>query len=272
MPVYPPGFSERVFEFGFNSEYANKNRAILAAAPHIPTQNDEKALGYDIAFEIKRHGGAVHSIAIQHKTCRFVDGESATNQKFWNAVGGPYFAFRLNVDQFNLIETIASSGLPGVQFVYCAPLFSKRKDMDTHYLANSVLTRSVWINPTGAGPITDYDAHSIIFDPTGTKAFLFSEEPRDLKIIGPRQRVSQETPLHEETIDLSAVYETVYAGVSGFQSGERRRPRGRDEPEFRMPAELPPVVRSRDDGELIRALAELFSNYLGVSWLVEVKQ
>src|SRR6266536_4820705 len=108
MPVYLPGFSERVFEFGFNSEYANQNRAILAAAPHIPTQNDEKSLGYDIAFEIKRHGGAVHSIAIQHKTCRFVDGESATNQKFWNAVGGPYFAFRLNVDQFNLIETIAS--------------------------------------------------------------------------------------------------------------------------------------------------------------------
>lgn len=57
MPVYPPGFSERVFEFGFNSEYAAQNRAVLAAAPHIPTQNDEKALGYDIAFEIKRRGG-----------------------------------------------------------------------------------------------------------------------------------------------------------------------------------------------------------------------
>ena len=73
MPVYPPGFSERVFEFGFNSEYADQNRAVLAAAPHIPTQNEEKALGYDIAFEIKRRGGAINSIALQHKTCRFVE-------------------------------------------------------------------------------------------------------------------------------------------------------------------------------------------------------
>src|SRR5688572_6752912 len=155
MPVYKPGFSERVFEFGFSSEYAARNRAVLAAAPHIPTQNEEKALGYDIAFEIKRRGGAVHSVALQHKTCRFVDGESGSNQKFWNALGGPYFAFRVNVEQFNLIETIASSGLTGIEFVYCVPQFSMRKDMDTHYMANSVMTKSIWVNPNGTGPITD---------------------------------------------------------------------------------------------------------------------
>jgi hypothetical protein len=142
--------------------------------------------------------------------------------------------------------------------------------MDTHYLANSVLTKSVWINPKGAGPITDYDAHSIVFDQTGTKAFLFSDEPRDLSISGPRRRVPQETPSHEETLVLSAVYETVYETVSGFQTRDRRRRRDRDEPDFRMPMELPPFVRSGDDGELIKALADLFSSYLGVSWLVEV--
>lgn len=178
----------------------------------------------------------------------------------------------INVDQFNLIETIASSGLPGIQFVYCARLFSKRKDMDAHYLANSVLTQAVWINPTGAGPITDSDAHSIVFDPMGTKAFLFSEEPRDLIVTRPRQRAPQETHSHDDTIMLSAVYETVYETVSRFQSREPRRRRDRDEPDFRMPLDLPPFIRSRDDGELIKALAELFADYLGVSWLVEVKQ
>ena len=73
MPVYPPGFSERVFEFSFNAEYSNANRALLSAAPHIPTQNEEKWLGYDVAFELNRRG-IVHSLALQHKVCRFVDG------------------------------------------------------------------------------------------------------------------------------------------------------------------------------------------------------
>lgn len=271
MSVYPPGFSERVFEFGFNSEYAAQNRAVLAAAPHIPTQNEEKALGYDIAFEIKRRGGVVRSVALQHKTCRFVDRESATNQHFWNAIGGAYFAFRVNVDQFNLIETIASSGLPGVLFVYCAPLFSMRKDMDTHYLATSVLTQTVWINPKGAGAIFDSEPHSIVFDPMGTKAFLFSNEPRVLTATRPRRRPPKASQPDAEPVRLGAVYETIYSTVSNFRSRAPRRSHD-GEPAFYMPRELPRFIRSRDEGALIRALGELLSDYVGVSWLVEVKR
>lgn len=271
MPVYPPGFSERVFEFGFNSEYADQNRAVLAAAPHIPTQNEEKALGYDISFEIKRRGGATHSVALQHKTCRFVDSWSATNKHFWLAAGGPYFAFRLNVHQFNLVESIASSGLPGVEFMYCAPLFSKRKDMDAHYLANTVLTQSVWINPKGAGPITDGDAHSIIVDRTGTQAFLFSEEPRGLAVSAPRRRSPRRAVPNERPLEMVELYKTVYGAVARFQSQLRRRT-AREEPEFRMPAELPPFVETQEVGRVIKALAQLFASYLGASWLVEVRK
>ena len=273
MPVYPPGFSERVFEFGFNSEYAAQNRAVLAAAPHIPTQNEEKALGYDVAFEIKQRGGAVYSVALQHKTCRFVDAKSATNRKFWNATGGPYFAFRLDAEQFNLIESIASSGLPGIRFVYCAPRFSTRKDMDKHYLANSVLTESVWIDPKGVGSIADNEAHSLIFDAAGTKAFMFSEEPRELTITGPRHRPERDQLERDETIAVARAYETVYGAIARLVSDDFKRPRRRvEESEFRVPAELPPFVHSRDESTLIRALADLFANYVGVSWLVEVRQ
>lgn len=271
MSVFPPGFSERVFEFGFNSEYSAQNGAILAAAPHIPTQNEEKTLGYDVAFEIKRRGGAVHSVALQHKTCRFVDGESGSNQRFWHALGGPYFAFRINVDQFNLIETVASSGLAGVDFVYCAPLFSTRKDMDKHYLANSVMTKSVWINPNGMGSITDADAHTIVFDAKAQKAFLFSDEGRALELTMPRRRA--EAPLKQEPIRLAAVYETVYSAVSrASRERHRRRRRDAEEPEFRMPTELPPYIQSTDESRLISGVAELLAKYVGVSWLVEVKQ
>lgn len=269
MPVYPPGFSERVFEFGFNSEYAHQNRAVLAAAPHIPTQNEEKALGYDIAFEIKKRGGAINSSALQHKTCRFVDAKSGANQNFWNAVGGPYFAFRLDVDQFNVIESIASSGLSGVEFNYCAPLFSTRKDMDAHYLANTVLTQSVWIDPKGVGPLTD-DAHSVIVDATGTHAFVFSEEPRRISVTAPRRRPLKEDLSRDETLVVRSIYKAVYETVARFQP--RYRDRRRRESEFRMPTELPAIVDTQDEGEVTKAIALLFSHYVGVSWLVEVRQ
>jgi|GEM_PF-2528103 len=269
MPVYPPGFSERVFEFGFNSEYADQNRAVLAAAPHIPTQNEEKALGYDIAFEIKKRGGAINSIALQHKTCRFVDAKTGANQNFWNAVGGPYFAFRLDVDQFNLIESIASSGLRGVAFNYCAPLFSTRKDMDAHYLANTVLTHSVWIDPKGVGPLTDYDTHSIIIDVTGTHALVFSKEPRSISVTAPRRRPLKEGLSREKPLLVRSIYKTVYETVARFQP--RYRERRHPESAFRMPAELPAIVDTQDEGEITKAIAELFSRYIGVSWLVEVR-
>lgn len=113
MSVLRPGFSERVFEFSFNAEYANRNRAILAGAPSIPTQNEEKSLGYDVMFEVNAHGGAIHAVALQHKVSRFVDRLGPTNANFWTEAGGPYFAFRLDTDQYNLIESIAAAGMPG---------------------------------------------------------------------------------------------------------------------------------------------------------------
>lgn len=113
MSVFHAGFSERVFEFSFNAEYAHQNRAVLAAAPHIPTQNEEKYLGYDVAFEVS-HRGSIGAIALQHKVCRFVDERGRTNRKFWDAAGGPYFAFRIDVEQFNVIESLASAKLSGV--------------------------------------------------------------------------------------------------------------------------------------------------------------
>src|SRR4051794_39265769 len=105
MAVYAPGFSERVFEFSFNAEFSEQQKAFLASAPDIPTQNKEKWLGYDVAFELEKRG-AIHCTALQHKVSRFVDGRSPSNRRFWDHIGGAYFAFAIDVDQFNLITSI----------------------------------------------------------------------------------------------------------------------------------------------------------------------
>ena len=269
MPVYPPGFSERVFEFGFNSEYASANRALLAAAPHVPTQNEEKALGYDVAFEITKHGGAVHSVALQHKTCRYVDAAKGSNRRFWDAAGGAYFAFRLNTDQFNVIESVASSDLEGVEFQYCAPLFSKRCDMDHHYLANTVLTHSVWINPRGVGPITDDDTHTIVFNSTGTQAFLFSDDARSLTVLTPRTGPIPDRQPETKRPDLLNLYETVYGALSRIEVPRRGRRVRNEFPQWRQ---LPRFDKTQDEAGVIKALSRLLSEYLGISWLVEVRQ
>jgi hypothetical protein len=268
MAVYYAGFSERVFEFGFNSEYADRNRAVLAAAPHVPTQNEEKTLGYDIAFEIKRRGGAVHAVALQHKTCRFVDGAGATNSDFWNAAGGPYFAFRLDVEQFNIIESLASSGLKGIEFVYCAPLFTTWKEMGGHYLGSSVMSQSLWVNPRGCGPLVDNEPHSIIFDKAGLKAFVFSTEPKPLLVSAPRKLLGARR--HDQPLDLRAVYEGVRGALSRFPSDLKRR--REEDSHFRIPRELPPRIDTQDETRLTRGVAELFSDYLGMSLLLEVKR
>lgn len=149
MPVFPPGFSERVFEFSFNAEFSSRNRAVIAAAPHIPTQNEEKWLGYDVAFQINSRGGATHTLALQHKVSRFVDKVSGSNARFFYEAKGPYYAFRLDSDQYNLIQSISSLGLPGIEFYYCAPLFTTLGDMNGHYLTNQVTDHALWVDVSG---------------------------------------------------------------------------------------------------------------------------
>jgi hypothetical protein len=127
MTVFHPGISERVYEFGFNSEYCLKNKAILAGCPYLPTQNQEKRLGYDVRLKIKA-GASVKAIYLQHKVSRFVDKRAGSNKHFYDAIGGPYFAFTLDTDQYNLIWKALQKN--GREFHFSAPSFTTRKDMD----------------------------------------------------------------------------------------------------------------------------------------------
>jgi len=178
----PSGFSERIFEFGFNAEYADRHKAVLAGMPHIPTQNQEKLLGYDVQFAIDARGGAKHYLALQHKVARYVDGKSSSNQKFRQRVGAPYYAFRIDVDQFNLIESVASARSPGLAFYYCAPLFHTTEAMSDRYTSRDIESNSVWIDVQDVGQLATNESHTMVYSPKGDVAFVFSETPRELRI------------------------------------------------------------------------------------------
>ena len=268
MSVLRPGFSERVFEFSFNAEYADRNRAILAGAPSIPTQNEEKSLGYDVMFEIADHGGAVHAVALQHKVSRFVDGLGPSNGNFWNAAGGPYFAFRLDTDQYNLIESIASTGLPGVEFQFCAPLFATRVQMNGHYLAGAVEAHSLWIDIAGAGPITDDDVHTIVYRADGSQAFRFSETPRKLAVVtDDARRVQWESRRNRVIESPERIYYTALQHLRRYWPERRSRGQRRGDSEAgALPSKLP------DEAAPTFANAgRLLADYFGLSLLVEVR-
>lgn len=269
MSVLRPGFSERVFEFSFNAEYANRNRAILAGAPSIPTQNEEKSLGYDVMFEVNAHGGAVHAVALQHKVSRFVDRLAPTNKDFWAAAGGPYFAFRLDTDQYNLIESIASAGMPGLDFQFCAPLFATRAEMNTHYLAGSVEANAMWIDVSGAGPITDDDVHTIIYREDGTAAFRFSESKKKLAIADDAVRRAKWERRRNDTLEApDRIYSTALQRLREYWPDRRVKVRKRtDEVTSGLPLELPDEV-----APTLANAGRLLADYFGMSLLVEVRQ
>lgn len=269
MSVLRPGFSERVFEFSFNAEYANRNRAILAGAPSIPTQNKEKSLGYDVKFEIAAHGGAVHAVALQHKVSRLVDRLGPSNWAFWNTAGGPYFAFRLDTDQYNLIESIASAGLPGVEFHFCAPLFATRVAMNGHYLAGTVEAHSVWIDVAGAGRIADGDMHTIVYRADGSQAFRFSEAPKKLAIVKDEaRRVQWESRRNRKIESPEHIYSTALQLLRNYWPERRSKMQRRSDMEGgTLPNKLP------DEAEPTLANAgRLLADYFGLSLLVEVRQ
>lgn len=67
-----PGFSERTFEFCFNAEFCQLFGGLLASHPHIPSQREEKDLGYDVEFVIRhtRPTAPIHSFIPKFENSR----------------------------------------------------------------------------------------------------------------------------------------------------------------------------------------------------------
>lgn len=267
MSIPTPGFSERVFEFSFNAEYADRNRAILAGAPSIPTQNEEKWLGYDVAFEVAHRSGAIHVVALQHKVSRYVDGLGPKNRHFLDSIGGPYYAFRLDTDQYNLIQSIAAAGLPGIEFAYCAPIFASRDDMNNHYIAGTVEQNSIWIDVAGAGQITDDEPHTIIYSPLGSQAFRFSKDAIPLKVKNYEQRQRRREQRQKSNVEnFPEIYTAALATLRQYWPERRRRRSADTISDFRLPEKLPV-----EKEPTIANTAKLLGQYFGISLLVEVR-
>lgn len=272
MSVTKAGFAERVFEFAFNAEYCAKNRAVLAACPYLPTQQQEKRLGYDVEFEVNQRGGGTASLFLQHKVSRHVDSRSGSNAHFYDAIGGDYFAFQLDIEQYNLIHHAANSGKES--FFYCAPSFVTRAEMDKKFFASTVVDDSIWIDVKGAGKILDSQSHCIVYNADGSKVWRFSDEPKKAESKLPKDGREFARRLQKFDVEsVSSIYESLYTDLKDWWP-ERQKVRRKTElaENHRMPNVLPPQAVVDDLGGGIAAVRELAVDYYGVSWLIGVQQ
>lgn len=165
-----PGINERTFEFCYNAEFCRRHNALLATHPHIPTQNEEKDLGYDVEFEIT-HRNFTRSIFLQHKVAHSCEFRAGRNAAFYDAHGGSYFRFPVDNDQHNTLVKLA---LDKGNAYYCAPRFHTSSALQTHFRAETIARHSLLLNPLEVGEITDQERHNITFGFAGFPRILHS--------------------------------------------------------------------------------------------------
>jgi hypothetical protein len=196
-----PGFSERTFEFCFNAEYCRVNAAILATHPHIPSQQMEKDLGYDVEFLII-NGHFTKSLFLQHKVASFATTRAGRNRKFFDVHMAPYYRFSLDNDQHN---TLVQLGQTKGNAFYCAPIFHERSALEAHFFGNTVTANAILLNPLHVGQIIGTARHNITFNQAGLNATLHSDVRRfEQEYTGGDVR---RPPLHQVDVTIDYVDE-----------------------------------------------------------------
>jgi len=196
-----PGFSERTFEFCFNAEFCQMLGGILASHPHIPSQQMEKDLGYDVEFKIKQ-GQFTGSIFIQHKVSSYAEVRAGRNAEFYNTHNGPYFRFSLDNEQHNTLCALCRT--KGNAF-YCAPMFHLSHELEAHFRAQTISSNSLLLDPLQVGEIKDNNRHNITYGPNGDMPTLHSKIRRFEKSF--RANNKEELPIKRKQISTEYLSE-----------------------------------------------------------------
>lgn len=268
-----PGFSERIFEFAFNGEFAKRHKAMLAACPTLPTPQEEKSEPYDIEFKLIDGSGQKESLFLQHKVARLVTSKSGSNARFFKFAAGPYYAFVLDSDQYNLLRKFANRGR---RIYYCAPLCTRRREIDRYFMEETICHHSVWLDVRHAGAISDLRSHNIVYSANGKRSARFSEEPHELVTRSPSeyQPFSERHARGLDRGEAAQLYSDVYQVLrdwrrhriarTGDVDGEMTTVTGRT---HAFPQRLGSDT-SRE--EFITETARILAEWYGVTWLIVV--
>lgn len=215
------GFSERLFEFAYNAEFARVHSAVLAGLPWIPSQQQEKLLAYDVRFRLKGVN-AVRSLFLQHKVASFFEPmpkSYKSKSKFVGALAPEFFKFKLDNDQYNKIVNLR---LRDVAVYYCSPMFIGVRRLNRHFAAGTVDGNSIWIDVRACPKLVGASkktTHHLGY----TSAMLvrrFSDGP--FKAIGSEASASRISNMEAISFDMEGMRQ-VLTNLYGACEGEDRR-------------------------------------------------
>lgn len=241
-----PGFSERAFEFCFNHDYMQRNSAILATYPNIPSQRQERYLGYDIEFRLTP-GSYSFSIFIQHKVSSFAGSRAGRNADFYNEYNAPYYRFPVDNEQHTRLRAL---GAARGNTYYCAPKFHARSDLHDCFQSGAISQRVIILDPNAVAPIGGNGRHNITYDTAGRGARMHSDVMKFERIHN--GNVLKEETLKRREIDAKELRKEADAVLEISQ----------DEPEAKKL-----LAAHRHASPIVRAQIVL-GKYYGVSWLL----
>ena len=143
----------------------------LTAAPVFPSTYEEgqEDRGYDV--ELKRPGVP---LLIQYKLSELLNHKNAKQYRN-GKLKLPYFKMHLRplaISQQHVM--LQEWERKGNEVRYAAPIFISQTELDAHYMNNSLLENSIWIEPSAIGDLPDDRPHYLAFE-SGSTPFLCSE-------------------------------------------------------------------------------------------------
>lgn len=254
----PAEFSERLFEFAFNCNFAKRYKAALLSSPFIPSQNQEGTDAFDAVFELLI-GGDYELRFFQHKVPLYVDAPSGSNSHFVKQVGLPYFRVPLDNNQYRLVRSLGSRRRTfPISIEYCSPRFWRHDDLNRRFMKSRIIDHSISIDVQDCGPLTA-GAHSLVYPAMGPlDAWRFSKEPaiarvRTFDSKGQADRNREVQALRPVEL-LAQIVRTIRAPVARFVG-------------MQLPG-LDWVAMNEDPRRATVALSRLLGNTLGVTSFV----
>ena len=153
-----PEMSEFSYGFAFTSELVSSLGSHLLAAPQFPSlqQEGKPGGGYDVKIDYGL------PLFLQFKLSHHL---TRTNSKEYRLMGGAYYRWHMHAlrhsAQHGLLLDLESKGH---DVFYIAPVFHQTAELNTHYLAGSIVDESAAFRPGEIGPLPDDQEHYVVFN------------------------------------------------------------------------------------------------------------
>jgi len=225
---------ERLSEFSYGYGITREVETLLrghglVVAPFLPSLQQEKSLGFDVAF---KKPGAVLMLQFKlgHSLSRFVRRKKS---QIIPSLRRPFWRFELNTAETDgQFETLLKSEQQGADVYYVAPQFVDWPEYLAHFEQQKVLEHSLlvppsWIRQALIAAGDDDGVHRVVYDRTNS---YVCSEPESLGRVtrdGVLERVFQAISRKE---DLGHTLVRVFAGLDERASVRRPRSKISDEP------------------------------------------